>query len=345
LGETPRPPNPSGKCTQARPLSYWAPSTTAGLVEPGGNSASSSSHRSLTRCSSVITSVVTQNSLLNLTDRSSVRRHTSATPDAPRADQPSWPDAVSDSGDRRGAGRRGRRGRRADPATGSGRTGVGHEHRGAQRPAGRDRRPFRRGIRDAPDPTRHRSARAPGGVGGRVPPAQRGAGGRRAREHEGRVDEDRPDGELPRRRLAPTGSRRARVAATRRGPDGARAERRGRARRARRRAGARVRAMGERTDRGGFDRAGPPRGDPVGDRSRGEDPVSGSRSGHPFRSGEHRSALPRARDDVPGSGSGSTGGRANASGSPKSSTTRSKHRTNASSPMRSRDTRSSPSRA
>src|SRR3954467_8475724 len=55
LGDAPRPPTPSGKCTQARPRSYCAPRNSAAGVLLGSCSASSSSISALTRCSSVVT--------------------------------------------------------------------------------------------------------------------------------------------------------------------------------------------------------------------------------------------------------------------------------------------------
>ena len=59
FGFSPRPPWPSGKWTQARPLSNWAPRNVTVSVDFGGNSRSNSSTRALTRCSSaVIVSVV-----------------------------------------------------------------------------------------------------------------------------------------------------------------------------------------------------------------------------------------------------------------------------------------------
>src|SRR5205814_5020748 len=61
LGERPSPPNPSGKWTHAMPASYWAPSTSAGRCCFGSCSATTSSHRSITSCSSAFTrsSVIT----------------------------------------------------------------------------------------------------------------------------------------------------------------------------------------------------------------------------------------------------------------------------------------------
>ena len=51
FGLSPRPPWPSGKCTQARPLSNWAPRNVIESCVFGSHSSSSSSTRSSTRSS------------------------------------------------------------------------------------------------------------------------------------------------------------------------------------------------------------------------------------------------------------------------------------------------------
>src|SRR2546421_9705005 len=68
FGESPRPPEPSGKCTHAMPRSYCAPRNSAGGVDLGSCCARRSSHSCVTRCSSG----VNRGSSQNLTDRSSV---------------------------------------------------------------------------------------------------------------------------------------------------------------------------------------------------------------------------------------------------------------------------------
>ena len=78
-----------------------------------------------------------------------------------------------------------------------------------------------------------RLRRAPGRARRRAPAAHRRAGRRAARQHEGRADEGRPDGQLPRRRPARAGAPGARRAAGRRPADVGRAGRRGRRARAR----------------------------------------------------------------------------------------------------------------
>ena len=209
-----------GEVHPGQPLSYCAPSKSPGLADAGGTRLRSSSHRSLTRCSSVITSVLKRTPRnRNLTDRSSVRSDLS----------------IRQAGSMRvrtgaiglallgalAAAARVRR-KRDGPVS-----GTSIATRNAQLAA---IGAFGRGLRFVHSPApacRHAPARASRGAGSRIPTAQRRAGCRRAREHEGRAHEDRPDGQLSRRRSAPTRARRARIAATGRFADDPRAVRAG----------------------------------------------------------------------------------------------------------------------
>ena len=100
----------------------------------------------------------------------------------------------------------------------------GTEPRGPERPARRGRRPLGRVVRGAPRPARDRRRRAQRDeLEAEYQLRTRRPGRRRARQHEGRADEDRPDGELPRRRPARAGPRRAGVAPAGRAADVGRA--------------------------------------------------------------------------------------------------------------------------
>ena len=133
----------------------------------------------------------------------------------------------------------------------------------------------------APRPTRVRVGGAPARSSTREHrAADGGAGRRRARPHEGRADEDRPDGELPRPGPARAGARAARAAPGERAADVGRAGRAGRrARSSARRPEQLFDDVGSGAVRGRVDRPGAPRDHEGRPRRRGQGAVPRRRRG------------------------------------------------------------------